>query len=269
MQKTLLLLAGIVLACASVAASEKSSRADAPVVTAAAAAPGHGGYVHFFLLTRPDDILEMLVGIELADQRIAWSFPELGVTVEPFIASGRLAVNGRFYEVRHLYGIRPYPDDASMQALREDLTRRIVPWIDDATPYCDLRPPAGELCVSCLGFVMRILFPGPTPLAPALPSDFRRVGPDAYYTTEDLLLYLVGLHDITTREARLRRIGELDLPASLREEAIRLVNASDPDAEVAVAASVAPPHSITGKARARMRSLSRTRQPAPRPSKTL
>ena len=268
-RRLLPLIAGFLLLHAGTSGGVETPRSNAPVVTAASAAPGQDGYVHFFLLRRPDDILEMLVGIELADQRIAWSFPELGVTVAPYIEAGPVAVNGRTYEVRHLYGIRPFADDGSMQTLRAELTRRVAQWIDDKTPYCDLRPPAGELCVSCLGFVMRVLFPGPTPVTPALPPDFRRVGPDAYYTTEDLLLYLVGLHGIATREARLKRIDELALPESLRDEAVRLVNATDPAAEIAVADSPVPPRSITGRPRSRTQSLSRTRQPAPRPSKNL
>lgn len=284
MRKTLALL-GCLFLCANAAANGKKTaapapsfrqtfakqvvvRTNAPVVTTTTAAPGQAGYVHYFLIKRPDDSLETQVGIELADQRIAWSFPELGVAVSPFIESGPLPVNGKLYEVQHLYGIRPFPDDKSMHVLQQEVARRVSPWVDDETPHCDLRPLGGDLCMSCLGFVMRILFPGSTPGYPALPSDFRRVGPDAYYTTEDLLMYLAGLHGIPTREARLKRINALSLPGSLREDLVQLVSATDPTDEIGAAGASAP-RSITGKARSRVRSVSKTRQQTPRPSKNL
>jgi len=224
------------------------ARANEPVFTTAVTGPEQTGYVHYFVITKPDETRETQIGIELPDQRIAWSFPELGVAVSPFIESGRMPVNGELYEVQHLYGIRPFPDEESMLVLREALMRRVIPWVEDGTPYCDLKGPSGELCVSCLGFVLRILFPGRSPDYPALPRDFKRVGPDAYYTTEDLLLYLAGLHGLSTREARLKRIGALTLPQSLREELIRLVDSANPDERVGAADGGAP-SDLSGKGR--------------------
>jgi hypothetical protein len=169
----------------------------------------------------------------LPDQRIAWSFLELGVVVAPFIESGQVEANGRLYGVEHLYGIRPFPDDKSMRELQAEIERRVAPWIDDATAYCELKPPRGVWCLSCLGFVMRILFPGKTPEYPALPGDFNRA-PDTYYTTEDLLLYLAGLHGVASQEARRKRIDELTIPPRMREELLRIVNAANPSDVTAI-----------------------------------
>lgn len=234
-------------------------RAVEPVVTATTTGPGQTGYVHYFVIRKPDASLETQVGIELADQTIAWSFPELGVVVSPFIAAGPLPVNGKVYEVRHLYGIRPFPDDAAMRVLQTELAARILPWVEDETPHCDLQGSPRELCVSCLGFVLRMLYPGRSPYYPALPSDFKRVGPDAYYTTEDLLIYLAGLHGLPTQEARLKRIDGLALPQDLRDELRRLVNATVPDDGVR-AADAGAPRSAPGKSRAGLRPLSKVGQ---------
>src|SRR5262249_40174125 len=117
-------------------------RANAPVIIVDGPRPGQSGYVHFFLLDLPDGDTEIQVAIELPDQRIAWSFPELGVGVTPFIRSGPVEVNGRTYGVKHLYGVRPFPDDESMLALDKAIWDRVVLWVEDATPYCNsvLRP---------------------------------------------------------------------------------------------------------------------------------
>ena len=64
------------------------SRSDMPIVTVSTTGDGQAGYVHYFVITGPDGEHESQVGIELPDHRIAWSFPELGVLVSPFIASG-------------------------------------------------------------------------------------------------------------------------------------------------------------------------------------
>ncbi len=217
------------------------ARATAPVVTVASTGAGQAGYVHYFIIQQPDGDEETQVGIELPDQRIAWSFPRLGVVVSPFIVAGSVMANGQFYAVQHLYGIRPFPDDGSMRALQARLEARVIPWVEDATPYCNTRLPRGEFYMSCLGFALRILFPAPTPAYPALPRDFRRAAPGSHYTTEDLLLYLVGLHGVRTKQARLRRVDELLLPDNLREEVTRLVNAADANDNVAAADAVAPP----------------------------
>ncbi len=214
----------------------KSTLANTPVVAVTGVGPGQAGYVHYFLLKLPEGDEETLVGIELPDQRIAWSFPELGVVVSPFIGTGFVEAGGKQFEVQHLYGLRPFPDDESMRRLQAQLMTRVTLWVEDATPYCNLPgPPPGQFCMSCLGFALRVIFPGPTPEYPVVPRDFPRTSRDTYHTTEDLLLYLVGLHRLRGNAARLKRIDDLALPASLREEAIRLVNETTPKEAVAVA----------------------------------
>ena len=225
-------------------------------MTAGSVGPGQTGYVHYFLIGKPDGTSEMQVGLELGDQTIAWSFPGLGVAVSPFIESGTLNVQGGKYEVRHLFGIRPFPDETTMMALARDMPARIMPWIDDNVQHCDLDPPRRTMCVSCLGFVLRVLFPGNFPAQPALPAELKQARAGEYYTTEDLLMYLTGLHRIGTREARLDRINALIVPASLREELIRVVTAD-------VAAQDAIPQASRnrrgGKAKAQRSSAPRPR----------
>lgn len=199
-------------------------RATHPVVVAGAPGPGQTGYVHFFQLVLPDGTPETQVGIELPDQRIAWSFPGLGVVVSPFVDEGMIAAGGKQYEIWHLYGIRPFPDDAAMSALQRDLPRRIAPWLAAATPYCGVDGP-GQGCMSCLGFVLRALYPGRAGDYPDLPRDFWRTGSVGRYSPNDLLLYLTGMLDIPTREARLRRIVQLELPDELRGDLQELVYA--------------------------------------------
>ncbi len=214
----------------------KSTRVKAPVFAVTSVGPGQAGYVHYFLLKFPDGDEETAVGIELPDQRIAWSFPELGVVVSPFIGAGVVQAGGKQFEVQHQYGLRPFPDDESMRRLQAQLTTRVTLWVEDATPYCNPQGEASDqFCISCLGFALRVIFPGPTPEYPVVPRDFPRTSRDVYYTTEDLLLYLVGLHSVRGKTAQLRRIKTLALPASLREDAIRIVNANAPAATVAVA----------------------------------
>jgi hypothetical protein len=210
-------------------AYRKAAPPQAPVVrppmTVSGAGPGQAGYLHYFLLGKPDGGAEMQVGIELADRTIAWSFPDLGVAVSPFIESGTVEVRGRVHQVTHLFGIRPFPDDAAMAELVRELPARVIPWIDHGVHHCDADPPPRGVCVSCLGFVLRILFPGHFPLQADLPDEMKQARAGHAYTTEDLLLYLTGLHRLATREARLERIGELALPAPMREELVRVVTA--------------------------------------------
>ncbi|MCW5606088.1 MAG: hypothetical protein KIT18_16230, partial [Burkholderiales bacterium] len=186
-----------------------------------------------------DETLEVQIGIELPDQRIAWSFPDLGATVSPFIAEGVVEAGGREYEIWHLYGIRPFPDDAAMAALSRALPARIEPWIRARTPYCLNDTPGGK-CMSCLGFVLRALFPGRRGGYPELPRDFWRTGAASRYTPGDLLLYLTGMLDLPTREARLRRLARLALPEGLREELEGLVYAMSAT-EAAPSAGAAQP----------------------------
>jgi hypothetical protein len=209
------------------------------VHTATASGPGQPGYVHYFLLTLPDESLETLVGIELPGRRIAWSFPDLGVVVSPFLEQGVVPAAGKQYRVSHLYGIRPFPDDAAMHALRGALAGRVGRWVAAGTPYCENDGPRSG-CMSCLGFVLRVLFPGKYSDFPDMPRDFGRVGYPRRYSTEDLLLYLTGMFDLPNREARLSRIGQLNLPEALREDVLELVNAME-ESEAAVTAGAGGP----------------------------
>lgn len=216
------------------------TRADRPVVTASSAGAGQAGYVHYFIVRLPDESLEIQVGIELPDQRIAWSFPELGAVISPFIESGVVQAGGRDYEVWHLYGIRPFPDDAAMAVLGREIAGRIQPWIRAGTPYCENDGP-GSHCMSCLGFVLRALFPGRGSDYPGLPRDFWRAGTASKYTTRDLLLYLTGMLDLPTREARLQRLARLQLPEALREDVEALVYSMGVSESAAAAGAGASP----------------------------
>lgn len=193
-------------------------RGTRSVTVASAPAPGQTGYVHFFQLVLPDGTPETQVGIELPDQRIAWSFPGLGVVISPYIEEGMVAAGGNRYEIWHLYGIRPFPDDAAMSALQRDLTGRIEPWLKAATPYCGVDG-LGQGCMSCLGFVLRVLYPPRAGDYPNLPRGLARAGSTATgYSTNDLLLHLTGMLDLATREARLQRLSRLTLPEDLRDD---------------------------------------------------
>lgn len=198
-----------------------AARAGKPVITALTTGAGQAGYVHYFLIRMPDDALEVQVGIELPDHRIAWSFPDLGVVESPFIDAGVVSAGGRDYEVWHLYGIRPFPDDATMAALQKALVDRVRSRIEAGTPYCENDGPRSK-CMSCVGFVLRVLFPGRGDY-PDLPRDFRRAVTASRYTTHDLLLYITGVLELPTREARLQRIARLTLPEHLREDLEALV----------------------------------------------
>lgn len=199
------------------------TRADKPVVAVTAVGPGQAGFVHFFIVRHPDQALEIQVGIELADQRIAWSFPDLGVVVSPFIEAGPLQAGGKDYYVWHQYGIRPFPNEAGMAALRKEFAGRVDSLVQAGTPYCLDDGPRSN-CMSCLGFVLRVLFPGrQSDDYPRLPRDFWRTGYVSKYSTNDLLLYFTGMLELTTREARLRRLARLSLPKDLRDDVERFV----------------------------------------------
>lgn len=208
------------------AAPASVPRSGAPLVIVDATRPGQDGYVHVFLLDLPDGDTELQVAVELPDQRIVWFFLEVGVGVVPFMQSGEIEVSGRIYKVRHLYGIRPFPDDESMDTLRRKLWDRVVPWVENPTPYCNPLLPPQELCLSCLGFVLHVLFPGPTPKHPAVPRDFPRTASALFYTTDDLVLYLTGLHEIPDPFARFAHIQKLAVPEYLREELMQLLDAT-------------------------------------------
>ncbi len=201
-----------------------AARGSKPLHTASGVAPGQAGYVHYFLLRMPDDTLEVQVGIELADQRIAWSFPSLGVAISPFIDGEAMQAGGQSYEVWHLYGIRPFPDDAAMARLQKALPGRIAPWVQAELPYC-LDDGPGSKCMSCLGFVLRALFPGRGSDYPGMPRDFWYSGAASKYTPNDLLLYLTGMQDLPNRDARRQRLAKLELPADLRADLEELIYA--------------------------------------------
>jgi hypothetical protein len=210
-------------------ASKKApGHSTAGMVTVAGAGPGQGGYVHYFVIEFPDGEREIQVGIELPDGRIAWSFPGLGVVVSPFIESGEMQVGGQAYAVQHLYGVRPFQSDAAMLELQKDLWRRVIPWVEDATPYCALTASSGQPCLSCLGLVLRVLYPSRSGGMPALPRDFERSGADPYFTTDDLLLYQAGLHGKHSLAERMARIDTLSLPQILRYDLVQLVQSLEP-----------------------------------------
>jgi hypothetical protein len=222
------------------------------VVTAPGA--GQDGYIHYWVITAPDGEQEIQVGIELPDRRIAWSFPELGVQVRPFIAQGDIHASGKVFRIQHHYGLRPFANDTVMRNLRSALEFRVAYWVDNNTPYCLLNGLTREICMSCMGFAMQVLFPGKTPAYPEVPRDFPRIGSDGYYTTEDLLLYLAGLHKLPTDAARRQQISTISGPQSLQEELIRL----------SALAADEPTVAEVGKPPAKRRVSART--PAPKPA---
>ena len=198
--------------------------AAVPVVTVPGTGTGQAGYIHYFVITGPDGEPESQVGIEMPGDRIAWSVPEMGVVISPFIRSGQITANGKLFEVEHLYGIRPLRDEEALRALQRDLAERVAWWVNEKTPYCDEEVPPNRLCVSCLGFVLRILYPGRFPAFPAMPADFKSAYKNIY-TTEDLLMYLAGVPLDLPRDARLKRIAALKVPENMREQLVRIASA--------------------------------------------
>lgn len=202
-------------------AAHKPVAVVAPSVVTASGAD-QAGYVHYWRITAPDGEQEMQVGVELPDQRIAWSFPGLGVHVAPFITAGEVDANGRVFQVQHLYGLRPFASDTMMRSLRSSLMRRVTPLVRQQVPYCELNGVTPGLCMSCMGFVAQVLFPGRTPEYANFPRNFTRIDGEHYHTTEDLLLYLTGLNTLTTDAARKRRLDAIGGPPALQEELVRL-----------------------------------------------
>ena len=218
-------------------------RALGPIRSATATGAEQSGYVHYFLLRLPDETVEMQVGIELPGGKIAWSVPGLGVVVSPFIEEGTIPVGAARYEIWHLFGIRPFPDDASMNALRKDIDGRVQRWVQAQTPYCENDGPFSD-CMSCLGFVLRVLFPGRHSDYPNLPDDFKRAARATGYSTRELLLYLAGMFDLPTRDARLKRATQSGLPEALRDELLDLVHTMGPDEKPTAAAGGAPAQDV-------------------------
>ena len=220
------------------------SRASTPVVAVSGPAEGQAGYVHYFLLRLPDGSTEVQIGIETHDQQIAWSFPEVGAVVSRFIDAAVLEAGGKDFEIWHLYGLRPFPDEGAMAALRKALPDRIRTWTQRNTPYCENDGPESR-CMSCLGFVMRVLYPGRNSSYPDVPRDLQRAVTGERYTTHDLLLYFTGMYELPGRDARMRRIARLQLPENLRADLAILVRtmrpvAAAPAAGPGPAASAAP-----------------------------
>ena len=242
------------------APTQLRSAAEVSVVTGLA---GEAGYVHYFVITGPDGEPETQVGIELEDGRIVWSFPEAGVFLAPFLAAGSFTIGNIRYEVEHLYGLRPLRDNASMRTLARELPARIAPYVEERTPYCDENGSADRFCLSCLGFVLRVLYPGNTRSYPTLPPDFRAAR-KAVYSTEDLLLYLTGVPVDATRATRARRIEALAVPEPLREELMR-ISAGLEQIAPAVAATK-PKRTTPPKARAAAQPVDTPRRAAGRRS---
>lgn len=214
-----------------------ADRASGPLAVTSVGA-GQAGYVHYFVITHPDGTLEDQVGIELEDRRIAWSFPDAGVMVSPFIKSGVIEAGGKTFRIEHLHGVRPFRSTREMQTLRQDLVRRVAIWVDSETPYCVMREPAQPFCLSCGDFVIRLLFPSANLVTANFPRDFLRTA-GVTPTTDDLLTYMLGLHALPDYRSRMNRLASLDLPASLREDVANLLR-DQRDASPAVADKPAP-----------------------------
>ncbi|MBY0270883.1 MAG: hypothetical protein K2X06_13510 [Burkholderiales bacterium] len=203
-------------------------------------ADGQAGYVHYFLITHPDGTPEDQVGIELEDQRIAWSFPGAGVIVSEFVRNGALDIAGKTFFIEHLHGIRPFRTAGEMQSLRKDLSRRVAYWVDEETPYCIFRQPGERLCLNCGDFVAHILFPATNTLMAGLPAEFTR-NPGNMVTADDLLIYMLGLHKLPDAKTRLQKLATMDLPYSLRRDVAEMLQADQPALAAATEASTAGP----------------------------
>lgn len=202
-------------------------------------AEGQAGYVHYFLITHPDGTPEDQVGIELEDQRIAWSFPGAGVIVSGFVSNGTLDIAGKTFFIEHLHGIRPFRTAGEMQSLRNDLSRRVAYWVDEETPYCIFRQPGEQLCLNCGDFVARILFPATNSLMVGLPEALTRAVGNMP-TTDDLLIYMLGLHQLPDAKSRLRQLATLNLPESLRLDVMEMLQPDSPTLQAAAPGATTP-----------------------------
>ncbi len=220
-----------VLASAAVqAAAPEPQKTASPTASANAAglhtvtdvADGQAGYVHYFLITHPDGTPEDQVGIELEDRRIAWSFPGAGVIVSGFVKNGILDIAGKTFFIEHLHGIRPFRTAGEMQSLRNDLSLRVAYWVDEETPYCIFRQPGERLCLNCGDFVASILFPATNPLMVGLPEELTRTL-GGTPTTDDLLIYMLGLYALPDAKSRLRQLATMNVPESLRIDVMAML----------------------------------------------
>ncbi|MEQ1775942.1 MAG: hypothetical protein ABL891_19365, partial [Burkholderiales bacterium] len=227
----------------SVAPAKPANNLRVPNVTAVTSSgPGQAGYIHYFLITHPDESLEYHVGVELEDQRVAWSFPNAGVIVSEFIKKSVINANGIAFKIEHLHGIRPFANDAQMRALQKELPKRVAQWVDNKTPYCLFRKPGEPFCLSCGDFAVRILYPGTNPFVPALPRDFHKPGTAS--STDDLLLYLVGIHNLPDTHAKLARLATLDLPANMRADIMAMIEEEGPQDTQDTAIAVITPSPV-------------------------
>lgn len=239
LQPPLLLLFALLLQLAGPAKAATSGppKTALPAIHAVTTvAPGQAGYVHYFRITHPDNTLEDQVGIELADQRIAWSFPGAGVIVSDFIKYGDLRINETSYRIEHLHGLRPLKNEHDMRILRNDLARRVAFWVEDETPYCVFRQPGMPFCLNCGDFVARILFPSDNPFLVAFPDDLLKM-PGNLTSPDDLLLYMLGLHNLPDTPTRIARLAAMDLPEALRRDALEILT---PDGNLMIAATPSP-----------------------------
>ncbi len=222
------------VASPAIPAGAKSIRAVTDV------ADGQAGYVHYFLITHPDGTPEDQVGIELEDQRVAWSFPGAGVIVSEFVKNGILNIAGKTFFIEHLHGIRPFRTAGEMQTLRNDLSRRVAYWVDEETPYCIFRQPGERICLNCGDFVASILFPAANSLMMGLPEELTRNSGNMA-TADDLLMYMLGLHTLPDTKSRLQQLATMDLPYSLRQDVTEMLQSDHPTLAAATGAPTAGP----------------------------
>jgi hypothetical protein len=137
-----------------------------------------------------------------------------------------------------------------MAALQKALPGRVRSLTERNISYCENDGPQSR-CMSCLGFVLRVLFPGRSNAYPDVPREFWRAGTASRYTTRDLLLYLSGMLDLPTREARLKRIGRLDVPDVLRDDLEALVYSMSPAEAAPVSKSVTAGETVQKRSGAR------------------
>ncbi len=231
------------------ASSARTTSTDIHAVTKTG--DGQAGYVHYFLITHPDGTLEEQVGIELEDERIAWSFPGAGVIVSEFVHNSILIVDGKKFFIEHLHGIRPFASAAEMQLLKYELGPRVAFWVDNETGYCVIRQPGEAYCLNCGDFVARVLFPGLNPQVTALPEAFTRTLGNMP-TTDDLLIYMLGLHELPDAESRLRQLSRLNLPESLRLDVAAMLQPENATVAAATPAATAAGGTPEKKSRSRL-----------------
>jgi hypothetical protein len=160
--------------------------------------------------------------------------------VSDFIKHGTLDVAGKTFVIEHLHGLRPFRTPGEMQTLRDDLARRVAYWVDEQTPYCVFRQPGGPFCLNCGDFVARILFPATNAAMVALPATLTRAAGDAP-TSDDLLLYILGLHRFPDTKTRLDQLAKMDLPDSLRMDVVAVLQPESPALATAPGATPANP----------------------------